>query len=122
MLPGPLDEHGWALMREHPVHGEALVRAVPDLRPSRRSSATTTSAGTARGYPDGLAGDAIPLEARILAAVDAYSAMTTHRPYRAAMADARRSSELERCRRQPARPGRRRRASLVLARPREPAP
>ena len=44
-----------------------------------------TSAGTARGYPDGLAGEQIPLGARILFACDAYEAMTADRPYRAAL-------------------------------------
>ena len=45
-------------------------------------SATTTSASTAQGYPDRLAGEAIPMAARVLAAVDAYTAMTENRPYR----------------------------------------
>ena len=47
-----------------------------------RSSATATSAGTARGYPDGIAGEDIPLESRIIFVCDAYHAMTTDRPYR----------------------------------------
>ena len=48
----------------------------------RRPCATTTSAGTAAGYPDGLAGDAIPIEARVVAACDAFGAMTSDRPWR----------------------------------------
>ena len=52
---------------------------------SAAASATTTSAGTARGYLDGLAGEEIPLVARILAVADAFSAMTTTRPYRKAL-------------------------------------
>ena len=51
-------------------------------RRPRRSCATTTSAGTASGYPDGLAGEEIPLAARIFSVVDTLDAMTTDRPYR----------------------------------------
>ena len=51
-------------------------------RPSRwRGCAATTSAGTARGYPDGLAGEDIPAGARILALADAWDVMTSARPY-----------------------------------------
>ena len=63
-----------------------IVRDLPDdrARPGR-ASATTTSAGTATGYVDRLAGEEIPLIARILAVGDAFSAMTTTRPYRKAL-------------------------------------
>jgi HD-GYP domain-containing protein (c-di-GMP phosphodiesterase class II) len=49
------------------------------------------------GYPDGLAGTAIPLESRIITACDAYNAMTTTRPYRTAMDPAAAAQELARC-------------------------
>jgi HD-GYP domain-containing protein (c-di-GMP phosphodiesterase class II) len=49
------------------------------------------------GYPYGLGGDAIPLEARILAVADAYDAMTSQRPYRAARTRAEALAEVERC-------------------------
>ncbi len=49
------------------------------------------------GYPDGLAGEAIPFEARIIAACDAYNAMTTTRPYREASDPATAAAELVRC-------------------------
>ena len=52
---------------------------------SARSCAPATSAGTAAAIPDGLAGEQIPIAARIVFACDAYNAMTTDRPYRAAM-------------------------------------
>ena len=57
----------------------------------------TTSASTAAATRDGLAGEAIPLEARILAVADAYEAMTADRPYRAAMRPRRRRDELRAC-------------------------
>ena len=50
-----------------------------------------------RGYPDGLAGDAIPLEARIIAVPDAFDAMTSVRPHREAMSIEEVLSEMERC-------------------------
>jgi diguanylate cyclase (GGDEF)-like protein len=96
MLAGPLDEHGWALMRQHPLDGEALVRAVPDLRPVAPIVRHHHERWDGTGYPDGLAAEAIPLEARIVAAADAWSAMTTDRPYRAAMTEASALGELER--------------------------
>ena len=95
-LPSALDERGWALMREHAAHGEALVRAVPDLRPVAPIVRHHHERWDGTGYPDGLAATAIPLEARIIAAVDSWSAMTTDRPYRAAMTEAAALSELER--------------------------
>jgi HD-GYP domain-containing protein (c-di-GMP phosphodiesterase class II) len=50
-----------------------------------------------QGYPDGLAGESIPLGARIITVVDAYSAMTTNRPYRKASSPAWALRELQRC-------------------------
>ena len=95
-LPTALDEHAWALMREHPAHGEALVRAVPDLRPVAPIVRHHHERWDGTGYPDGLAGTAIPLEARIIAAVDTWSAMTNDRPYRAALTEAAAHGELDR--------------------------
>jgi diguanylate cyclase (GGDEF)-like protein len=95
-MPSALDEHGWALMREHPAYGEALIRAVPDLRPVAPIVRHHHERWDGTGYPDGLAATAIPLEARIIAAVDAWSAMTTDRPHRAAMTEAAALSELDR--------------------------
>ena len=93
---GPLDEQGWELMRAHPAHSEALVTAVGDLRPVARIVRHHHERWDGGGYPDGLAGKAIPLEARIIAAVDAWSAMPANRPYRAALSEADARAELER--------------------------
>jgi HD-GYP domain-containing protein (c-di-GMP phosphodiesterase class II) len=95
--PGPLDEQEWAFMRQHTIVGERIVASASSLRdvaPMIRSSHERWAGG---GYPDGLAGEAIPLGARIIAVCDAFDAMTTTRPYRAAMSDADALSELRRC-------------------------
>jgi diguanylate cyclase (GGDEF)-like protein len=81
--PGPLDDAEWVLMRTHPIVGAAIVRRVASLRhaaPAVRHHHERYSGG---GYPDDLAGPAIPIEARIIAAADAYAAMTATRPYSA---------------------------------------
>ena len=83
--PGPLTERG--ARADGPPSGDRRARssARSSSWPSRcRSSATTTSAGTARGYPDGLRGEDIPLAARIFAVADVLDALTTDRPYRPA--------------------------------------
>src|SRR5215210_355598 len=96
MTPGPLDDDAWTLMKRHPAEGEALVRSIPDLRPVAPIVRHHHERWDGTGYPDGLAGTAIPLEARIVAAADAWSAMTTDRPYRAALTEAAALRELER--------------------------
>jgi diguanylate cyclase (GGDEF)-like protein/PAS domain S-box-containing protein len=95
-MPGPLDEDQRKLMREHSAHGEVLITAVPDLRPIAPIVRHHHERWDGSGYPDGLAGTAIPLEARIIAAVDAWSAMTTDRAYRAALPEAAALLELDR--------------------------
>jgi diguanylate cyclase (GGDEF)-like protein/putative nucleotidyltransferase with HDIG domain len=92
--PAPLDESEWALMREHPVIGERILRAVPGLGAVARIVRHEHERWDGSGYPDGLAGDAIPIGARIILACDAYHAMTSDRPYRKAMAHAEAIREL----------------------------
>ena len=75
---------------------------------SRASSATSTSRYDGSGYPDGLAGDEIPIGSRIILACDAYHAMTSDRPYRSAMGHERRRRRAARQRGQAVRPRRRR--------------
>jgi HD-GYP domain-containing protein (c-di-GMP phosphodiesterase class II) len=65
-----------------------------DVHPLLRSSHERWDGG---GYPDGLAADEIPLGARIVSACDAYDAMVTDRPYRAAMSPAAALAEMRRC-------------------------
>jgi HD-GYP domain-containing protein (c-di-GMP phosphodiesterase class II) len=81
---GPLTEDEWIVMRTHTVVGAELVEridAFAHLAPAIRSSHERIDG---RGYPDGLAGERIPLAARIVAACDTYDAIVTDRPYRAA--------------------------------------
>jgi HD-GYP domain-containing protein (c-di-GMP phosphodiesterase class II) len=84
--PGPLDEAEWALMRTHTLEGQRLLERVGGLL---ASVGVVVRASHERwdghGYPDGRAGQEIPLAARIVAVADAFSAMTTNRPYRAAL-------------------------------------
>src|SRR5438309_3904295 len=82
--PGPLDDDEAAIMREHPVIGERIVASVPFLgriRPIVRAEHERWDGG---GYPDGLRGRQIPIEARIIHACDAFQAMSSDRPYRRA--------------------------------------
>ena len=68
-------------MRTHPALGEAIVRGVAALRDAAAAVRHHHERFDGTGYPDGLAGEAIPIEARIVAAADAYAAMTGGRPY-----------------------------------------
>jgi putative nucleotidyltransferase with HDIG domain len=80
--PGPLDEGEWRLMRRHAELGADIVSKVPGLEPVARFVRSHHERWDGRGYPDGLAGDDIPLGSRVIGACDAFHAMTTDRPYR----------------------------------------
>jgi len=82
--PGPLDEDERRLVQMHPVTGAELVRAWGLERPARFVFEHHEHVDGS-GYPTGLVGSKISLEARILHTVDAFAAMTRDRPYRAAM-------------------------------------
>ena len=95
--PGPLNEDEWEFIKRHTLIGERIVAAAPALAhiaPVVRSSHERQDGG---GYPDGLTADAIPLAARIVAVVDAFDAMITHRPYKPAVSAADALAELHRC-------------------------
>jgi diguanylate cyclase (GGDEF)-like protein/putative nucleotidyltransferase with HDIG domain len=83
--PGRLTTEEWAIVKGHPSMGETLVRTMPDLSEIQGLVASHHERFDGTGYPRGLAGAEIPLLARILAVVDAFSAMTTDRPYRKAL-------------------------------------
>jgi diguanylate cyclase (GGDEF)-like protein/PAS domain S-box-containing protein len=80
--PGPLDEDEWVLLREHPSIGADMVARIPGLARTQLAIRHHHERFDGQGYPDRLAGESIPMTARVLAAVDAYNAMTEIRPYR----------------------------------------
>jgi two-component system cell cycle response regulator len=82
---GALDEREWAFVRQHTLVGERILRASPALRSVASIVRSTHEQWDGGGYPDGLAGEEIPLAARIICACDAYTAMTSIRPYRPAL-------------------------------------
>ena len=97
LKPMTLDEEEWAIMRGHPELGEQIVERIPALRaagPAIRHHHEHYDGG---GYPDGLAGSAIPIEARIVAVADTFSAMTQVRPYAAPRTTEEALIELRRC-------------------------
>jgi diguanylate cyclase (GGDEF)-like protein/PAS domain S-box-containing protein len=77
--PGKLDEDEWALVREHSEVGERIVRRIPGLAQAAPAIRHHHERWDGTGYPDGLAGEDIPVEARIVAVADAFSAMTHDR-------------------------------------------
>jgi HD-GYP domain-containing protein (c-di-GMP phosphodiesterase class II) len=93
--PEPLDEGDWQEIRRHPLVAARILdsNAVADIRGWVLSHHERLDG---RGYPHGLSGEEIPLEARILAVADAYQAMTSERIYRTAMSVAEARAELER--------------------------
>jgi HD-GYP domain-containing protein (c-di-GMP phosphodiesterase class II) len=96
LKPGPLTDEEWVVMRSHAAVGGELVGridAFAHLAPAVRASHERWDGG---GYPDGLAGEQIPLAARIIAACDTYDAIITDRPYRPARTPAQAGEELRR--------------------------
>jgi putative two-component system response regulator len=83
---GKLTHAEYELMKQHPVIGDDLCRTVRSLDDVRGIVRHHHERLDGRGYPDGLAGDDIPLLARIVTIVDVFDALTTDRPYRKAIA------------------------------------
>jgi HD-GYP domain-containing protein (c-di-GMP phosphodiesterase class II) len=95
---GQLDDEEWAVIRRHTIEGEAMLEQVGGILASvGRFVRSSHERFDGLGYPDGLRGEQIPIESRIVSACDAYSAMTTDRPYRSAMSVAEAIDELCRC-------------------------
>ena len=86
LKPGRLDEAEWAIMRRHPQIGAEIIGEdrSPLLRMARQIALCHHEKFDGSGYPSGLAGDDIPLEARIVAVADVFDALTTARPYKKA--------------------------------------
>jgi two-component system cell cycle response regulator len=95
--PGPLDQRERDFIRQHTLVGERILSAAPALQPVARLVRTSHEWWDGSGYPDGLAGEAIPLGARIIAVCDAYHAMTSESVYQAPVAPSVALAELRRC-------------------------
>lgn len=83
--PGPLSDEEMSLVRMHPVLGEQICRPLKSLESVRCIIRSHHEKLDGSGYPDGLSGDQICLEARIVAVVDIFDALTTDRSYRQAL-------------------------------------
>jgi two-component system, cell cycle response regulator len=94
--PAALDEEEWAFMRRHTLIGERIAQGAPALVGVAGLIRSSHERWDGAGYPDGLAGDAIPLGAQILFVCDSFSAMTTDRVYKAGMSEAEAIEELRR--------------------------
>lgn len=84
---GPLDEEEWALMRKHPTYAYELLSPITFLRPALDIPIAHHERWDGSGYPKGIAGEQIPLAARIFAVVDVWDALRSDRPYRSAWSD-----------------------------------
>jgi putative nucleotidyltransferase with HDIG domain len=96
--PGKLNDAEWAIVKTHTIEGQRMLEKIGGfMREVGQIVRSSHERWDGSGYPDGLQGDAIPLEARIVATCDAFNAMTTTRSYRTAMSHADAIAELERC-------------------------
>jgi PAS domain S-box-containing protein len=90
LKPGPLTEEEWEVMKRHPVYAYEMLSPVPFLKPAldipycHHEKWDGGAASGSPGYPRGLAGEQIPLAARIFAVVDVWDALSSDRPYRPA--------------------------------------
>ncbi|MBS3918913.1 MAG: response regulator [Deltaproteobacteria bacterium] len=95
---GPLSNEEYQYIREHPLIGVKIVEGVEFFKDKIPMIRHHHEHYDGRGYPDGLAGEAIPLEARIISLPDAFDAMTSARPHRGVMPLQNVLAELEKCR------------------------
>ena len=97
LKPGKLMAEEFLIIQKHPAIGRDLVARVPTLMRLTDAILHHHEKWDGSGYPDGLAGEGIPLAARIVGAVDAFDAMTTPRPYRDMVSHQDAVTELRRC-------------------------
>ncbi len=95
--PGPLTLEEWQFIHRHTVIGERILVGAPGLAAVAPLVRASHERYDGAGYPDGLAGDAIPLGARIVAVCDAFDSIIAERPYRPGRSTAAALAELERC-------------------------
>ena len=94
---GKLDASEWELIKMHPQLSRTIVAHVSSLTPCLQAIHQHHERWDGKGYPNGLKGESISLEGRILAIADAFDAMTSKRPYRAPMSSKEAVQELKRC-------------------------
>jgi response regulator RpfG family c-di-GMP phosphodiesterase len=87
MKNGPLNETEWKVMRQHPVHARELLEPIQYLKPAIDIPYCHHERWDGSGYPQGLRGEDIPLQARIFSVVDVWDALVSDRPYRNAWAE-----------------------------------
>jgi two-component system cell cycle response regulator len=95
--PRALTAEEWQYMRQHTLIGERIIAAAPELGGVARIVRSSHERYDGRGYPDALAGDEIPLGARIVAVCDSYDAIVSHRAYRPGRTHEEALAELSRC-------------------------
>ena len=93
--PGKLNDEEFALIKAHPVRGARILQNIEEMPQLATGARWHHERFDGRGYPDGLAGEEIPEEARIIAVADAYDAMTSNRSYRGVIPQDVVKSELE---------------------------
>ncbi|MDO9122668.1 MAG: HD-GYP domain-containing protein, partial [Anaerolineaceae bacterium] len=84
LKPGPLTDEEWVIMRQHTTFANRLLSPIAFLKPALDIPMCHHEKWDGSGYPLGLAGDQIPISARIFSVVDVWDALTSDRPYRAA--------------------------------------
>lgn len=97
LKPGPLTADEWAIMRRHPIWGAEILAQGDGFEVARRIARWHHENFDGSGYPDGLRGEQIPLEARIVRIADAFDAITHRRPYKEARAIEWALEEIARC-------------------------
>ena len=93
--PGRLDDEEFAMIKQHPAKGAEILKTVSEMPKLVTGARWHHERFDGRGYPDGLKGEEIPEEARIIAVADAYDAMTSTRSYRALLSQDIVKSEIE---------------------------
>ncbi|NQT95039.1 MAG: GAF domain-containing protein [Candidatus Omnitrophica bacterium] len=82
---GKLTRPEWAIIKKHPIYGAKILKHIPRLKPIIPIIYHEHERYDGTGYVDGIKGEDIPIESRIIAVADAYEAMTSRRPYRKPM-------------------------------------
>jgi len=95
--PGRLTDEEFMILKQHPLIGEAILKPLPSMEHVLPVVRHHHEKWDGTGYPDNLAGEEIPLSARIVGITDAYDAMVSDRPYRKGMPEEAALAELDAC-------------------------